>query len=54
MSYEVKSFYIISGLIIMFMLFYFRRKAMIESPNETNCDHCIAKNSCLVSNKNDK
>lgn len=49
MGLETKSFYIVGGFIIMFMLFHFRKKAMIESPNETNCNRCLAKDSCFNS-----
>jgi uncharacterized membrane protein (DUF373 family) len=49
MSLETKSFYIVSGFIIMLMLFYFRRKAMLESPYETDCNRCVAKDTCLNS-----
>jgi len=51
MTLEIKGFYIVSGFIIMFMLFYFRNKAMSESPNETNCQKCIANNNCKVAEK---
>jgi len=51
MDLEVKAFYIISGFIIMFMLFYFRKKAMKESPNETNCERCVSKETCNVKRK---
>jgi uncharacterized membrane protein (DUF373 family) len=49
MGLELKSFYIVSGFIIMLMLFYFRKKAMIESPYETNCTKCLSKDSCANS-----
>ena len=49
MGLETKGFYIISGFIIMYMLFYFRKKAMIESPDETNCNRCLSKDTCFNS-----
>ena len=49
MGLETKSFYIVAGFIIMLMLFHFRKKSMLESPYETNCSRCLAKDSCLNS-----
>jgi uncharacterized membrane protein (DUF373 family) len=53
MSLEIKGFYIVSGLVIIFMLFYYRKKSMIESPYETNCNNCLAKDACLTPSKNE-
>jgi len=46
MNFETKSFYIVGGMFIMIMLFYFRKKVMTESPYETNCTKCLSKDSC--------
>jgi uncharacterized membrane protein (DUF373 family) len=51
LTLEVKSFYVISGFFIIFMLFYFRKKAMQESPYETDCSQCVANNSCAIVEK---
>jgi uncharacterized membrane protein (DUF373 family) len=49
MGLELKSFYIVSGFIIMLMLFYFRKKAMTESPYENYCSKCLSNDSCATS-----
>ena len=46
MGLEVKSFYIVAGLVIIYMLFNFRKRVMVESPYETNCQKCLASDSC--------
>ena len=51
MSLEIKGFYIVSGLIIIFMLFHFRKKTMVESPYETECKRCLANDVCSIPNK---
>lgn len=41
-----KLFYIGLGIAVMGILMFFRVKAMTSSPNETNCEKCVAKENC--------
>jgi uncharacterized membrane protein (DUF373 family) len=46
MGLDIKGFYIVGGLFIIYMLFNFRKRVMVESPFETDCKKCLTKDSC--------
>ena len=46
MDLSIKSFYIVGGLFIIYMLFHFRKRAMVESPFETDCKKCLSQDNC--------
>lgn len=47
-SINQKLFYIIVGVLLIFILFKFRLQAIENSPNEINCDKCVAKDNCYI------